>query len=59
MGAVRAAAHLAKPPKWATVLEVRAIAERAAMDAAMPLLERLPNGDGQTCLLYTSPSPRD
>jgi pimeloyl-ACP methyl ester carboxylesterase len=51
MGTARPAPHLSKPPKWATALEVRAIAERAAMDAAMPLLERLPSGDGQTVVV--------
>ncbi|TFH32798.1 MAG: alpha/beta fold hydrolase [Myxococcales bacterium] len=43
--------HLGRPPKWATALEVRAIGERAAMDMAMPLLERLPKGDGHTVVI--------
>lgn len=40
-----------RPPKWATALEIRAISERAAMEAAMPLLERLPRGDGHTVVV--------
>ncbi len=34
------------PPAWMSVLEVRAFGERAAMSATLPLLRRLPQGDG-------------
>jgi pimeloyl-ACP methyl ester carboxylesterase len=39
------------PPKWMTALELRAIGERVQMEAAMPLLERLPKGDGHTVVV--------
>ncbi|NND74133.1 MAG: alpha/beta fold hydrolase [Ilumatobacter sp.] len=34
------------PPPWLVALEVRAFGERAAMSASLPLLRRLPRGDG-------------
>ena len=34
------------PPPWMAALEVRAFNERAMMTAALPLLRRLPHGDG-------------
>ncbi len=34
------------PPAWMAALEVRAFNERAVMSAALPLLRRLPKGDG-------------
>ena len=39
------------PPKWMTALELRAIGERVRMEAAMPLLELLPKGDGHTVVV--------
>ena len=39
------------PSAWLTALEVRAVGERAAMVAAMPLLQRLPGGDGHPVLV--------
>lgn len=37
---------IAAPPAWMSALEVRAFNERAMMTAALPLLRRLPKGDG-------------
>lgn len=34
------------PPSWMVALEYRALGERAAMSAALPILRRLPKGDG-------------
>ena len=34
------------PPSWMAALEIRAFNERAVMTAALPLLRRLPKGDG-------------
>ena len=51
MSIAQASDHLGRPSKWATALEVRAIGERAAMDMAMPLLERLPRGDNHTVVV--------
>ncbi|MDH3753034.1 MAG: alpha/beta hydrolase, partial [Acidimicrobiia bacterium] len=39
------------PSRWLTALEVRAVAERAAMRATTPLLRRLPSGDGHPVLV--------
>ncbi len=39
------------PPKWLTVLEVRAIAERLLLSATAPLLQNLPRGDGHAVLV--------
>lgn len=39
------------PSAWLTALEVRAVAERGAMTAALPWLRRLPKGDGHPVLV--------
>ncbi|MGI9644688.1 MAG: esterase/lipase family protein [Ilumatobacteraceae bacterium] len=44
-------APVAAPSGLLTVLEVRAVAERGAMTAALPLLRRLPPGDGHPVLV--------
>ena len=39
------------PSRWLTALEVRAFSERLAMSATMPILGRLPRGDGHSVLV--------
>ena len=43
---------IAAPPPWMSVLEVRAVNERALMAAALPLLRRLPKGDGHHVIVF-------
>jgi pimeloyl-ACP methyl ester carboxylesterase len=43
--------HVEAPSPFLTALEVRAVAERGAMTAALPLLHRLPRGDGHPVLV--------
>lgn len=38
--------NITAPPSWMAALEVRAFNERAMMTATLPLLRRLPKGDG-------------
>ncbi len=44
-------ARVEAPSAVLTALEVRAVAERGAMAAALPLLQRLPRGDGHPVLV--------
>lgn len=44
-------APVAAPSALLTALEIRAVAERGAMTAALPLLKRLPQGDGHPVLV--------
>jgi pimeloyl-ACP methyl ester carboxylesterase len=50
---------ISAPPLWMTVLEVRALGERAHMSAALPLLHRLPTGDGHPVLVLPGYSASD
>lgn len=43
---------IAAPPSWMSVLEVRAFNERVLMTAALPLLRRLPKGDGHHVIVF-------
>jgi pimeloyl-ACP methyl ester carboxylesterase len=42
---------IAAPPVWKTALEYRSLAERTQMSLNMPLLRRLPHGDGHPVLV--------
>lgn len=46
MDEMGAQAGIGAPPPWLAALEVRAFNERAVMTASLPLLRRLPKGDG-------------
>jgi len=42
---------ISSPPPWMAALEVRALGERAQMSAMLPVLRRLPAGDGHPVLV--------
>jgi pimeloyl-ACP methyl ester carboxylesterase len=42
---------ISAPPAWMAALEVRAFNERAVMTATLPLLRRLPKGDGHRVIV--------
>lgn len=51
--------RISAPPAWMAALEYRALAERSQMSAAMPLLRRLPPGDGHRVLVLPGFSAGD
>lgn len=44
--------HISAPPPWMAALEYRAVVERAHMTSVLPLLRRLPKGDGHPVLVF-------
>lgn len=44
--------NISAPPAWMAALELRAVPERAQMAAMLPLLRRLPKGDGHPVLVF-------
>ena len=52
-------ASISAPPVWMTMLEYRALGERAQMSAMLPLLRRLPAGDGHPVLVLPGFSASD
>lgn len=44
--------NISAPPPWMAALEYRAVPERAQMSAMLPLLRRLPKGDGHPVLVF-------
>lgn len=50
---------ISAPPLWMAALEVRALGERANMSAMLPLLRRLPSGDGHPVLVLPGFSASD
>jgi pimeloyl-ACP methyl ester carboxylesterase len=44
-------ASFTAPPPWLTALEYRALAERTQMSLSLPMLRRLPHGDGHPVLV--------
>ena len=44
--------NISAPPPWMAALEYRALPERAQMSAMLPLLRRLPKGDGHPVLVF-------
>ena len=51
--------RIAAPPPWLAALEVRAIGERVHMSGVLPLLRRLPTGDGHPVLVLPGFSASD
>ncbi|MFK8025803.1 MAG: esterase/lipase family protein [Ilumatobacter sp.] len=43
--------RITAPPAWMAALEYRAVSERAQMSALLPMLRRLPSGDGHPVLV--------
>jgi pimeloyl-ACP methyl ester carboxylesterase len=52
-------AKISAPPPWMAALEFRALGERAQMSAMLPLLRRLPTGDGHPVLVLPGFSASD
>lgn len=52
-------ARISAPPPWMTLLEFRALGERAQMSTLLPLLRRLPAGDGHPVLVLPGFSASD
>jgi pimeloyl-ACP methyl ester carboxylesterase len=50
---------ISAPPPWMAALELRALGERAQMSAMLPLLRRLPAGDGHPVLVLPGFSASD
>ncbi len=44
--------NISAPPRWMAALEYRAVPERVHMSAMLPLLRRLPKGDGHPVLVF-------
>ena len=52
-------ARISAPPPWMALLEFRALGERAQMSTLLPLLRRLPAGDGHPVLVLPGFSASD
>ncbi len=52
-------AKISAPPPWMAAFEFRALGERAQMSAMLPLLRRLPTGDGHPVLVLPGFSASD